>query len=175
MYTWLIRQVEVGGGGMKPLKQFLAAILMMTVAGLPALAQLDRVIVQARPGDIDCLPCAATIEMALRKIASVDKVAVSMSKQMVAITFKEGARFEPKAYRDAIAQAEVRVDEFHVAMRGKVEQAGDKHYLVSGKDRFLIVNLPKDLPIGPSLGVMVTADDSTEPPSITSLEEAKPL
>jgi len=151
----------------------MAMVLWMAASAIPAVAQLDRVVVEAVEGDIDCLPCAVTIEMALKQVAGVDKVAVSMSKQMVAITFLEGASFTPKQYREAIAKAEVRVSKFHLAMRGKVEQAADKQFFVFGKDRFLIVKSAKPLPVGVPLGVMAGVDDSAQPYRIT-VDDFKP-
>ena len=144
-------------------------------ATLPAFAQLDRVVAEAVAGDIDWVPCAVTIELYLKKVEGVNKVAVSMSKQMVAITFQEGARFKPKEYRDAIMMAEVRVAAFHISMRGTVKQQGDQLYFVAGQDRFLIVKPPKDLPIGIPVGIMAVVDDSSEPPAITSIDNVKPL
>ena len=133
----------------------------MLAVCIPASAQLDRVVAEAE--GIDCLPCGPIIEMAMKEIPGVDKVAVSMSKQMVAITFKEGAAFLPKEFRDAIAKAAVRVLAFHVAMRGKVEPAGNQQYFVTGQDRFLIVKAPPDLPVGTPLGIMAAVDDSSKP------------
>lgn len=153
----------------------LIGAVLWAIAAAPAFAQLDRVVAEAVKGDIDCLPCAVTIELYLKKVAGVNKVAVSMSKQLVAITFHEGAQFKPKEYREAIMMAEVRVATFHVSMRGKVDQQGGKMYFVAGPNRFLIAKPPKDLPVGVPLGVMATVDDSTEPFSITSLEDVQPL
>jgi copper chaperone CopZ len=171
-----------GGAAMMPTRRpkilwqsLLMGAALWAFAAAPAFAQLDRVVAEAVQGDIDCLPCAVTIELYLKKVAGVDKVAVSMSKQMVAITFHDGAQFKPKEYRDAIMMAEVRVATFHVSMRGQVEQQGDQLYFVAGPNRFLIAHPPKDLPVGTSLGVMATVDDSTDPFSITSLDDVKPL
>jgi hypothetical protein len=151
----------------------LAATIWIGAGALPATAQLDRVVVQAVEGDIDCLPCAVTIEASLRQLPSVDKVAVSMSKQMVAITFKPGANFEPKAYRDAIYKAEVRIEEFHVSMRGKVEEKDGKQYFVFGTNRFLVSKSAKPLPVGVPIGVMAYVDDSKQPFQI-SVDDFKP-
>ena len=154
-------------------RSLLVVTASLVFAALPALAQLDRVVAEAVDGDIDCLPCAVTIELYLKKVEGVNKVAVSMSKQMVAITFQEGARFKPKEYRDAIMMAEVRVAAFHLSMRGTVEQQGEQLYFVAGQNRFLIVKPPKDLPIGATIGIMAAVDDSTEPPSITSIDDVQ--
>ncbi|HWP83592.1 MAG TPA: hypothetical protein VNN17_00240 [Terriglobia bacterium] len=156
-------------------RTYLGMLLLLLLGTLPASAQLERVVVMAEPGDIDCLPCAVTIELNVRKVEGVNKVAVSMSKQMVAITFKEGARLRLKDYRDAIFKAEVRVAEMHAAMRGQIEQQGNEFYFVLGPDRFPIANPPKDLPVGKPVGIMATMDDSTEPPTIRSIEDVKLL
>jgi copper chaperone CopZ len=143
------------------------AALWLVVWVIPTFAQLERVVVQAVEGDIDCAACAVTIEMALKSLPSVDKVGISMSKQMVAITFKEGARLQPKEYRDAIRKAEVRVREFHAAMRGRVEEQDGKQYFSTGVDRFLIAKSAKPLPVGVPIGVMAFVDDSSQPYTIT--------
>jgi copper chaperone CopZ len=157
------------------LRTFLLLLpVVWTLATLPAFAQLDRVVAEAVDGDIDCLPCAVTIELALKKVEGVDRISVSMSKQMVAITFKEGARFTPDQYRDAIAKAEVRVQAFNVAMRGKAEKDGAKTYFLAGQDRFLIESPPGNLPLGILVGVMAVVDDSRQPYTITSLSDIKP-
>jgi len=155
------------------LKKLFGMTALWVVVALPAFAQIDRVVVEAVNGDIDCLPCAATIEMALKKVPGVAKVAVSMSKQMVAITFNEGAPFTPDQYRAAIAKAEVRVQSLHVAMRGQVEQEGDKQYFVAGKDRYLIVKAPEGMPTGAPLGIMAEVDDSSKPIKF-SVDDFKP-
>jgi copper chaperone CopZ len=140
---------------------------------MPAFAQIERVIAQAVDGDIDCVACAVTIERALKRLTSVEKVGISMSKQMVVITFREGATFQPQQYRDAIGKADVRVREFHAAMRGKVEDQDGKQYFVAGKDRFLINNQAKGLPVGVLAGVMALVDDSSQPYKIT-VDDFKP-
>jgi copper chaperone CopZ len=144
----------------------------MAMLALPGAAQVERAIVEAVYGDIDCLPCAATIELALRKVPGVDKIAVSMEKQMVAVTFKPDATFDPKAIRDGIAKAEVRIQTIHLAARGKAQKEGDKVFLVAGKNRFLVAN-PAKVPTDVPLGVMGVLDDSKSPFQIT-LDDFKP-
>jgi len=142
-------------------KTFLMAALWAAMS-LPAFAQVERVVVQAVDGDIDCLPCAVTIEAALRKLPYVEKVSVSMSKQLVAVVYKPGGgSFRPQELRDGIGQADVRVAEFHVSARGVAKEEDGKVFFVAGKDRFLVLNskLPLDVPIG----VMALVNDSTNP------------
>lgn len=142
----------------------LVAVLVLSVALTPAaFAQLERVVAEARKGDIDCLACAPVIEMGLKSVPGVDKVGVSVSQERVAITFTDGARFLPDQYREAILRAEVRVDRFHVAMRGRVEVDGDARYFVFGSERFLITDAPEDLPVRTVIGVMAQIDDASKP------------
>ena len=156
-------------------KSLLALAVLWVFTALPADAQLDRVVAEAVEGDIDCLPCAVTIEFSLKRVEGVDRISVSMGKQMIAITFKEGARFTPDKYRDAIAKAEVRVQAFNVAMRGKAEKDGEKIYFTAGQNRFLVPSPPKDLPLGVAMSIMAVVDDSSEPYAITSVSDVKPL
>jgi copper chaperone CopZ len=156
-------------------KCLLVLPVLWVLTALPALAQLDRVVAEAVDGDIDCLPCAVTIELALKKVAGVDRISVSMSKQMVAITFKEGAWFTPDKYREAIAKAEVRVQTFNVAMHGKAEKDGEKTYFLAGQNRFLIESPPSNLPLGTAVGIMATVDDSSQPYTIISISDTTPL
>ena len=156
-------------------KYILILPFVWALATLPALAQLDRLVAEAVEGDIDCLPCAVTIEFALNKVEGVDRISVSMSKQMVAITFKEGARFTPDKYREAIAKAEVRVKAFNVTMRGMAEQDGEKTYFVSGQNRILMANRPSNVPLGTAVSITAVVDDSTQPYTITSVTDVKPL
>jgi copper chaperone CopZ len=147
------------------------AVAWLAGSSLPAFAQVDRVVVEAVKGDIDCLPCAATIEMALRQLGYVDKVAVSMSKQMVAVTFKPGAQFDPKAIRDAIAKAEVRVDKMHISARGVAKDENGKVFFVAEKNRFLVPS--SKLPTNVSIGIMAAVDDSKSPLELT-VDDFKP-
>jgi len=158
-----------------PWRNVLLLAVFCILAALPAFGQLDRAVAEAVEGDIDCLPCAVTIELALKQVEGIDRISVSMSKQMVAVTFKEGARFTPAKYREAIAMAEVRVKAFHVAMRGTAEKDGDKTFFVAGQNRFLIESPPSNLPLGVAVRIMAVVDDSTEPYSITSLDDVQPL
>jgi hypothetical protein len=132
-------------------------------------------VAEAVEGDINCLACAVVIEANFKKIEEIDRVSISMSRQMVAATFKEGARFLPAVYREAIAKAEVRVKAFNLTMRGTALKDDGKTYFVAGENRFLIANPPGDLPLGVSLRITAAVDDATEPYEITSIAEMKPL
>jgi hypothetical protein len=113
--------------------------------------------------------------MSLRKVEGIDRISVSMSKQMVAATFKDGARFTPAKYREAIAKAEVRVKAFSLAMRGTAEEDAGKTYFVAGDNRFLVENPPNNLPLGKLVKVTAVVDDSAEPYKIVSISEVSSL
>jgi len=114
------------------------------------------------------------MEIALRRLEGVDKVVISIQKQMFAVTYVPGTSFQPQDLRDAVANADVGVVRFHISARGKVQKDGTKQFFVSGKDRFLLVEPPKNLPVGSPLGIMGVVDDSSSPFQL-KLDDFKPL
>lgn len=102
------------------------------------------------------------MELALKRLEGVDKVAISIPRQMFAVFYKPEASFIPKDLREAVGKADVRVLRFHVSAHGQVQQEDTDQFFVAGKNRFRIVDsspLPTDQPVG----VMGTVDDSTDP------------
>ena len=103
------------------------------------------------------------MEIALRRLDGVDKVAISIEKQMFAVFYKDNASFQPKALRGAVAGADVSVVRFHISARGVVQEQNGQMIFIAGKDRFLLIeppSIPKDTPIG----VMGTVlNESTSP------------
>jgi hypothetical protein len=83
------------------------------------------------------------MEIALRRLDGVDQVAISMEKQEVAVTYKGAASFQPKALREAVANASVSIVRFQIQARGRVQAQGDRQVFIAGKDRFLLVTPPK--------------------------------
>ena len=114
------------------------------------------------------------MEIALGRLEGVDKVEISVQKQVFAVTYSPESSFQPQDLRTAVATANVRVLRFHVSADGEVQRDGDKHFFVSGKDRFLLVDQPDDLPVATRLTVKGEVDDSTSPFEL-KLEEFKPL
>ena len=102
------------------------------------------------------------MQVALQRLEGVDQVVISRKKQMFAVTFKPGSSFHPQILRDAATAAHIRVVRFHVSVLGQVEEEGEKQFLVSGENRYLVVDSPK-LPPGIRLGVIGVVDDSTDP------------
>lgn len=83
------------------------------------------------------------MEIALKRLDGVDKVAISIQRQQFVVLYKPSASFQPKDLRDAVGQASVSVVQFHILARGRVFVEGNKPFFVAGKNRFLLVNSPK--------------------------------
>jgi copper chaperone CopZ len=113
------------------------------------------------------------MEITLRRLDGVDKVAISIEKQLFAVTYKEGAMFQPAALRQAVAAADVEVVRFHVSARGLVKEKGSERFFVAGQDRFLVVDSPQ-VPVGVRIGIMGAVNDSTTPMEI-KIDDFKPL
>ena len=103
----------------------------------------------------------ATLNAALKRLEGVDKVAISMPRQMFAVFYKPDASFDPKDLRAAADKAHVRVIRLHISAQGKVQQEEAAQIFVSGNNRFRIADSPQ-LPTDQLLGVMATVDDSSE-------------
>lgn len=113
------------------------------------------------------------MEIALRRLDGVDKIAISIEKQLFAVTYKPGASFRPKELRDAVAQADVKVVRFHLSATGQVQQDGDRKFFLAGKDRFLLLDSGKQPPAGGAVGIMALVDDSKNPMEL-KVDDFKP-
>jgi hypothetical protein len=105
------------------------------------------------------------MEVTLRRLEGVEKVVISIEKQVFAITYKGAVKFQPDAIRKAVAAADVGVLRFHVDARGRVEEQGDKRFFLAGQDRFLLVDspqVPNDVPVR----IIGTVNDSVTPMQI---------
>jgi hypothetical protein len=102
------------------------------------------------------------MEVAIRRLEGVDKVAISIAKQMFAVTYKGGASFQPQDLRKAVGAADVEVVRFHISGRGHVEEEETQRFFVAGKDRFMLVDSPP-MPVDTPIGIMGVVDDSTNP------------
>lgn len=83
------------------------------------------------------------MEIALRRLEGVDKVAISIQRQQFVVLYKPGTSFQPKDLRAAVAEAQVSVVRFQIQARGQVKNEAGKPFFVAGKDKFLLVNPPK--------------------------------
>ena len=102
------------------------------------------------------------MEMSLKRLDGVDRVAISASRQMFVVFYTEGASFNPKGMRDAVGNASVKVLRFHVQGQGKIQQEGDKQFMVVNKDRFLLVDSP-DIPANTQVGFIGSVNDAAQP------------
>src|SRR3972149_202253 len=80
------------------------------------------------------------MEIALKRLEGVDRVAISREPQAFVVLYKPNASFDPDGIRDAVGKAEVDVVRFQIQARGRVQVEGTKQFFVAGKDRFLLVN-----------------------------------
>ena len=83
------------------------------------------------------------MEIALKRLDGVDRVAISIERQAFVVLYKPNASFDPDGIRDAVGKADVSVVQFHILARGRVFVEGNKPFFVTGKNRFLLVNSPK--------------------------------
>jgi hypothetical protein len=92
------------------------------------------------------------MEVALRRrLEGVSNVAISQREQTAEVRFAAGDYpFSPDAFRKAAKEAGVVVLSFQVDACGSLEQEGDRRWLVTGKNRFLLSGddpLPPDRPV----------------------------
>ena len=111
---------------------------------------------------------------ALQRLEGVARAAIQRNPQMFAVIYAPGgAKFQPQALRDAVAEAHVSVIRFHVSAIGEIEEKDGQQFLVCGENRFLVVESPK-LPTDGRMGVMGTVDDSADPLQL-KVDDFKPL
>ncbi|MBI4460179.1 MAG: hypothetical protein HY648_09000 [Acidobacteria bacterium] len=147
---------------MNSLKKMILFTFWLLAASFPALAQVERVVMETEGVSVACTP---GLEVALKSLPSVYQFAISVEKQMVSVIYFSGERFDPKKLRWAVDKGEADVIRFHVSGAGKVQQESDQQFFISGENRFLIVNSPK-LPADVPIGMIGVVNDSTEPMQI---------
>ncbi len=105
------------------------------------------------------------MEVALRRLEGVDKVAISIQRQQFVVLYKPGTSFHPKDLRAAVGEAEVGVTQFHIQARGRVQTEAGKQVFVAGKDRFVLKDSPK-VPLDTDLEVGADVNDAVTPMEI---------
>ncbi|HLA40920.1 MAG TPA: hypothetical protein VJ417_13045 [Candidatus Glassbacteria bacterium] len=113
------------------------------------------------------------MEIALRRLEGVDKVAISIQRQQFVVLYKPGSSFQPKDLRAAVGEASVGVVQFHVQARGQVQAEGKKLFFLSGKDRYLLVDSPK-IPVNTPVLLGGDVNDATTPLEL-KVVDFKPL
>src|SRR3954468_13327693 len=116
-------------------KALLLFVAVLTVVPR-SMGQVDSV--GAKTKGLSCGVCGAIVELYLRKLPGVDKIAMSMSKEILKITYKPGGSFQPSAIRDALHKSQVEVLQFQISARGEVLDFAGKEFFVAGPDRFLL-------------------------------------
>ena len=142
---------------------FLAAIaLLLLGTALPLAAQVDKVAM--RTSGISCGECAAISEVYLRRLPGVDAVKISRSAEIVIVTYKAGASFDPWEIRDALDRTEVGVVQFQISARGKVQTIGGKRFFIADKNKFALVDNPNvKVPADTLISVEGTVNDKPNP------------
>ena len=81
------------------------------------------------------------MEVALRRrLEGVADISISQSRQTTEVEFAQGPHaFSPRAFRDAVGEAGVKVLSFHIDACGVIEQKDRQRWLAAGKNRFLLV------------------------------------
>jgi copper chaperone CopZ len=130
-------------------KLILVVPALALVMGIPAFGQVEKAAM--RTSGISCGSCAVFSEIYLKKLPEIDKVAISLSKESVMVSYKPGAPFRPKELRDALKKTEVGIVQFQISARGRLQREGGKQFFIAGKDKFAIVPSP-NAPQAPSDG-----------------------
>ena len=136
---------------MKLRKQTLLLSALALASATPGLAQVEKVAM--RTTGISCGVCAGLSEIYFRRLPGVDKVAISLSKEAIMLTYKPGATFDPQGIRKVLEPLEVGVVQFQIGARGRVQEQGGKRFFVAGKDKFILaaaanaLAIPLDTPI----------------------------
>jgi hypothetical protein len=147
---------------MHPGKSFVLTAVLLVSTSLPALAQVERVVVEAEGISNSCRP---GLETALKSLDSVYQYAISIPKQMFSVTYYKGEKFEPKELRWAADKGEAEILRMHVSAIGKVQEENGQQFFQSGDDRYQIVG-DKKLPTDISIGIMGVVDDTAKPMTI---------
>src|SRR5215831_11305851 len=128
-------------------------VAVMAAMTLPAMAQVERVAI--RTTGISCGTCAAVSELYLKRLPSIDKVAISMKTEAVMVSYKSGSTFQPKDLRDVLKKTEVGVTQFQVSARGHVLDQAGKRFFIAGKDKFVLISGSNTTQIPPNASVAV--------------------
>ena len=136
---------------MRPRNQMLLVSSLMVLLSGPAFSQVEKAAM--RTTGISCGTCAAFSEIYLRRLPQVDKIAISMSKESIMVSYKPGAEFRPQDLRDALQKTDVGIVQLQVSARGRILQQGGKQFFAAGKDKFAVVpsanapQIPSDIPL----------------------------
>ena len=155
-------------------RQMLLRVALALASALPGFAQVEKVAM--RTTGISCGVCAGLSEIYFKRLPGVDKVAISLSKEAIMLTYKPGAAFDPRAIRKVLEPLEVGVVQFQISARGRVQEQGGKRFFVAGRDRFAVAdaaNAPA-IPLDAPVAVEAILNDRLDPMEVRILN-FKPL
>src|SRR5437016_1053400 len=141
----------------------LLLLLMLLGLVVPAFAQVEKVAI--RTTGISCGTCAAVSEIYLRRLAGIERIKISLSKEAVMVSYKPGAAFQPKDLRDALQKTDVGVLQFQISARGRVQDQGGTRFFVAGRDRFVLAaasDAPQ-VPVNTPVLIEAMLDDRAAP------------
>ena len=82
---------------MNPSHPILPCLVLTFVLAARGAGQVEKVAM--RTTGISCGVCAGLSEIYFHRLPGVDKVKISLSQEAIMLTFKPGAKFDPKAIR----------------------------------------------------------------------------
>ena len=173
-YASVRHQISLSEKKMKLGKQLALLLGLALASDTLALAQVEKTAMYT-PG-ISCGACAAIAEFNLRRLTGIDKVTISRANEAVTISHKPGAMFHLASIREVLEPLGVGIAQVQINVRGRVQEQGEKRFLVAGKNKFAVVaaaNSP-EIPLGTLVLIEAVVNDRSDPIELTVME-VKPL
>ena len=146
-------------------------ILLLAALNGPVAAQVEKV--DIRTTGISCGVCAAVSEVQFRRMPDISKVAISLPKETITLSYKPGAAFGPRQIREVLQPLDVVVVHFQISARGRVQEEREKRYFLAGKDKFVLAGTSSIAADGP-LFIEGIVNDRIEPMELKVLN-SRPL
>ncbi|HTM47491.1 MAG TPA: hypothetical protein VL285_02345 [Bryobacteraceae bacterium] len=123
---------------------------LLLLSAMPLPAQVEQVSI--RTTGISCGVCAAVSEIHLKRMAGVERVAISRANESIIISYRPGAAFSPRRIREVLHELEVGVTQFQIRVRGCFREQGGKQFFIAAKEayafRFAGADpIPRDTPV----------------------------
>ncbi|HEX5431851.1 MAG TPA: hypothetical protein VFW83_07795 [Bryobacteraceae bacterium] len=158
---------------MKLQKRGLLVSVLALFSAFPVAAQVEKVAM--RTTGISCGLCAGLSELSFRRMPGVDRVAISLSKEAIMLTYKQGASFDPEGIRKILARLQVGVTQFQISAKGHLEAEGERTLFIAGRNKFAIKELPHTaIPQGAPILIQGILNDHANPMELRILD-FKPL
>ncbi len=153
-----------------------AAVLVILVSGRNLSAQVEKVYI--RTTGISCGVCAAVSEVGFRRLPDVEHVSISLAKESILISYRQGGNFSLKAIHNILDPQKVGIVELEVTARGRVQEERGKRSFTAGKETFALSaggNTPI-LPLDGPIYIEATLDERRQPLELTvrKFERRKP-